>query len=164
MDIFTAKPNASNAWKGIVENAKYVREGMRTEVGNGKRTLLWYHSWATAKPLCSSATSDIPPHMEEMTVEELWNETSGWKWDLFGHCLPRAALKRIASFELQPGDENEDQLVWNRSSHGNFSLNTKGHYPTGTQPAILSVVTGMSKSNSQSRMDIDSGALLQRDQ
>lgn len=45
--MFTAKPNASNAWKDIVENARFLREGVRTEVGNGKRTLFWYHNWAT---------------------------------------------------------------------------------------------------------------------
>ncbi|KAJ8452595.1 hypothetical protein Cgig2_004931 [Carnegiea gigantea] len=76
--MFTAKPNASNAWKGIVENAWNLREGVRTEVGNGKRTLFWYHNWATAQPLSSN--------------------------------------------ELQLGDENEDQMVWSGSSHGNFSL------------------------------------------
>ncbi|KAJ8441406.1 LOW QUALITY PROTEIN: hypothetical protein Cgig2_002365 [Carnegiea gigantea] len=98
----------------------YLREGVGTEVRNGKRTLFWYHNWVTAQPLCSIATLDIPPQLEDAT--ELWDATLGWKWELFAHCLPEATLKIIASNELQPREENEDQLVWTGLSHGNFSL------------------------------------------
>ena len=120
--MFTAKPNASNAWKDIVENARFLREGVRTEVGNGKRTLFWYHNWATTQPLCSIATSDIPPQLEDATVAELWDTVTGWKWELFTHCLPEATLKIITSNELKPREENKDQMVWTGSSYGNFSL------------------------------------------
>ncbi|KAJ8428721.1 LOW QUALITY PROTEIN: hypothetical protein Cgig2_020942 [Carnegiea gigantea] len=103
INMFTTKSNASNAWKGMVENAKYIREGMRTE--------------AIAKPLCNIAISYVPSHLEDAT-----DVATGWKWDLFAHCLPDDALKIIASNELQPEEDNEDQMVWNGFSHGNFCL------------------------------------------
>ncbi|KAJ8449185.1 hypothetical protein Cgig2_027187 [Carnegiea gigantea] len=122
IDIFVAKPKASNAWKGIIENANYIRDGIRAEVGNGKRTLFWYHNWAIAKPLCSVAIGPIPPQLEDATVSELWDVNTGWQWDLFAHVLPGDILSTIASYELQPSNDSEDQLVWNSSSHGDFTL------------------------------------------
>ena len=120
--MFTTKSNASNAWKGLVENAKYIREGKRTEVGNGKCTLFWYHNWAIAKPLCNFAISDIPPYLEDATVDELQDVATGWKQDLFAHCLPDDALKIIAFNELQPKEDNEDQMAYNGASHANFYM------------------------------------------
>ncbi|KAJ8448033.1 hypothetical protein Cgig2_028909 [Carnegiea gigantea] len=107
IDIFVAKPKASNAWKGIIENANYIRDGIRTE--------------AIAKPLCSVAIGPIPPQLED-AISELWDVNTGWQWDLFAHVLPGDILSTIASYELQPSNDSEDQLVWNSSSHGGFTL------------------------------------------
>lgn len=51
VDMFNPKPNMSNVWNGITENAKLLGEGTRIAVGNGARTLFWDHKWATSKPL-----------------------------------------------------------------------------------------------------------------
>ena len=34
-----------------------------------------------------------------------------WKWILFTHIFPKDILSIIASNELQPTDENEDQVI-----------------------------------------------------
>lgn len=36
--------------------------------------------------------------------------------------LPEMTLKRIATFEVLPGDDNEDQLIWDSATHGSFSI------------------------------------------
>jgi len=46
----------------------------------------------------------------------------GWRWEHFAAYLPDNILNTIKSFFLSPGTENEEQLVWDRASDGNFSL------------------------------------------
>lgn len=47
VDMFIQKTDASNAWGGITDNGKFLGTGVKSEVGNGKWTLFWYHNWAT---------------------------------------------------------------------------------------------------------------------
>jgi len=39
VDMFQPKKDASNAWRGILKNAKFLKKGMRTKIGNGCKTL-----------------------------------------------------------------------------------------------------------------------------
>ena len=50
--MFEPRTDISNAWRGIVENAEVLKQGVRTEIGNGKKTMFWYHSWVFNSPLC----------------------------------------------------------------------------------------------------------------
>ena len=45
IDMFEPKAEASNTWRGILENTKHLKHGIKTEVGNGNKTLFWYHNW-----------------------------------------------------------------------------------------------------------------------
>ena len=113
---------ASNAWRSITENFKNVQRGARFEVGNGGTALFWQHSWALHQPLITHALSEIMPHENARTVAEYWDAASGCRWKQFDTYLPGNILQTMKSFFLSPGVENEDQLVWDRSSDGNFSL------------------------------------------
>ncbi|KAJ8430823.1 hypothetical protein Cgig2_034150 [Carnegiea gigantea] len=35
VDMFQSKTDASNAWRGILENMQFLKKGMRTKIGNG---------------------------------------------------------------------------------------------------------------------------------
>ncbi|KAJ8444161.1 hypothetical protein Cgig2_030981 [Carnegiea gigantea] len=123
VDMFTPRGvDSSNAWGGIIACADYIRKGIRAEVRNSKRTLFWYHSWALTKPLCMYTVSIVPPHLEDVIVEEMWDPSHGWKWDVFVDILPQDIVKAIVPFELKPGEEVGDQLVWEGSSNGSFTI------------------------------------------
>ncbi|KAJ8439092.1 hypothetical protein Cgig2_009235 [Carnegiea gigantea] len=84
--------------------------------------------------------SIIPLHLEDFTVEEMWDPLYGWKWDLFVDILPQDIVKAIVSFELRPGDEVGDQLVWKASSNGSFTIKSalsliKDEIPKTPNPA-----------------------------
>jgi len=64
VDMFEPKQDCSNTWRGILENAKHLRRGVKAEVGNGKRALFWFHNWATPEPLCKLAISPVPPDID----------------------------------------------------------------------------------------------------
>ncbi|KAJ8422385.1 hypothetical protein Cgig2_012101 [Carnegiea gigantea] len=90
--------------------AKFLKQGLRAEVGNGRRTLFWYHNWVDTTPLCQHTLQEIPPHLQDNTVEEMWDASSGWKWNVFVELLSDEALKKVAVYEITQGEDNEDQL------------------------------------------------------
>ena len=106
---------------GITENFKIVQRGAQFEVGNGGTALFWQHSWALHQPLTTYALSEILPQEKDRTVAD-WDTELGWRWEHFAAYLPDNILNTIKSFFLSPGTENEEQLVWDRASDGNFSL------------------------------------------
>ncbi|KAJ8446495.1 hypothetical protein Cgig2_027457 [Carnegiea gigantea] len=40
--MFRPKIDASNAWRGITDNAKFIRMGVKLEINNGEWNLFWY--------------------------------------------------------------------------------------------------------------------------
>ena len=53
----------------------------------------------------------------------MWDIQFEWKWNLLVDLLPEAALKKLAAFEVTPGDDNEDQIVWTAQLMATFPLN-----------------------------------------
>jgi len=72
INMFTPKTDASNAWKGVLECAKFLTEGAKTEIGNGKKTLFWFHTWVTKRPFFFDTLSSIPPEVENFSVVKLY--------------------------------------------------------------------------------------------
>lgn len=60
IDMFKAKGDSSNAWKGIIENIDVLKRGVGLAVGNGWSTKFWLHPWATKHPLISKVTRTPP--------------------------------------------------------------------------------------------------------
>ncbi|KAJ8420683.1 hypothetical protein Cgig2_017151 [Carnegiea gigantea] len=58
----------------------------------------------------------------DSAVEELWDAQAGWKWSLFAELLSEEVIKKIAAFEVTQRDENEDQLMWDSTTHSSFSI------------------------------------------
>lgn len=56
IDVIRAKPNCSNAWRGIVAALPTVRKGVRHHVRNGRNT--WNGAWILEEPLSNS----VPDH------------------------------------------------------------------------------------------------------
>ena len=52
----------------------------------------------------------------------MWDTHAGWKWNLTVELLPETTLEKIAAFEVLPGDDNDDQLAWDSTTHGGFSI------------------------------------------
>jgi len=122
MNMFQEKTNVSNVWRGILDSANYLRQGLRMEVGNGQQTLFWHHHWVLNKPLSQLVLSEIPTQIKDLPVSDFWDDENGWKWDLFSELLPEETLKAIASYTVTVGDENNDEFIWDGSAHGGFSV------------------------------------------
>ena len=60
MEMFQEKTNVSNAWQGILSSVKFLRQGIRQEVGNGTQTLFWHHNWVMNKPDSTSHRHNSP--------------------------------------------------------------------------------------------------------
>ena len=122
IDMFKEKANASNAWRGIIQNVDIVRKGVNMAVGNGAKTFFWHHRWATDKPLIELTTVDPPLMLQDVTVGEMWDVNTGWKYDDFANFLPPATLKQIAAHSLLEDEDAVDEIYWNGAPSGGFSL------------------------------------------
>lgn len=58
----------------------------------------------------------------EAYVNDLWDPNSGWIFEKFVDYLPSDVLKIIDSFELQSDEDAIDQVYWNGSPNGGFSI------------------------------------------
>ena len=122
VDMFQMKQNASNAWRGIMSNIDVVRKGINVAVGNGAKTFFWHHKWATTRPLIELAIREPPLQIQDVTVNELWDPQVGWLYDKFANFLPVDALQKIAAFDLIEDAEAIDEVYWNGSPSGGFTL------------------------------------------
>lgn len=122
IDMFTSKSGASNVWRGITENSRLLCEGLKMAVGNGRSTLFWNHAWATDKPLSNHVLQPIPPELAGATVDEMWDHSTGWKWDTIAPFLHQDTLKLIQAFELKNDPEMADLVYWKDAKQGKFSI------------------------------------------
>ncbi|KAL9228579.1 hypothetical protein vseg_004142 [Gypsophila vaccaria] len=122
IDMFQPKANMSNVWAGITKQANFISRGMSFAIGNGRRTLFWDHSWVDVGCLADRVLAPIPESILGATVSDMWDADSGWKWDEFANFLPQVELLKIASYFLSPEPDIEDELYWNGSAHGKFTI------------------------------------------
>jgi len=55
-------------------------------------------------------------------VHDLWDPNRGWKWGLFSDLLPEEIITNIASIEVHPSEDLEDQLICDGSRTGDFTI------------------------------------------
>ena len=75
------KRAASNAWRGMVASQHILKQGTRTRVYNGLKTLFWRDTWLGDTPLIDLAYTDIPLVDFYKLVQDYWNCMTGWKWE-----------------------------------------------------------------------------------
>ncbi|XP_074293448.1 uncharacterized protein LOC141620491 [Silene latifolia] len=122
MDMFKNKSASSNVWRGIADVIKTLKPSFNTSIGNGKATQFWKHTWATKVPLESFTPLQIPAQLIKKKVEDMWDSTSGWRWELFADFFSFEILQTIASFEVISGGENEDRILWAATPSCFFSI------------------------------------------
>lgn len=124
IDMFKDKTNASNAWRGILSSVDVIRKGLNMAVGNGSKTFFWHHRWATKEPLLTLTSREPPLNIQDMTVKELWDPNIGWRTELFAEYLPDSVLQEIVSHELVEDEEAIDEIYWNGSPSGGFTISS----------------------------------------
>lgn len=108
-----------------------VRKGINMAVGNGARTFFWHHKWAANRPLIELAIVEPPLHIQDVTVQEMWDPQVGWMVDKFANYLSAEILQKISAFELIEDEEVVDEVFWNGSASGGFSLGSAMHLVQG---------------------------------
>jgi len=109
-----------HCWDGGTNDI--LQRGLDMAVGNGRDTLFWTHNWTGPSPLITLASIQPPLEVLSHRVCDYWEDGRGWKWELLEHLLPQDVLKVIASFELVIADKFQDQLFWQGSHSGRFTI------------------------------------------
>jgi len=104
--MFQPRSDASNTWRGILDNIKLLRQGSKMEVGNGKHTLFWQDNGLGTGPLCNIITEPIPPTLADWKVVDMWDGNRGWKWERLSNRIPQDIRTLIASESLRCKEES----------------------------------------------------------
>ncbi|KAJ8423367.1 hypothetical protein Cgig2_026785 [Carnegiea gigantea] len=126
--------NPSNLWKGVWENRVLLQQSLRYAVGDGQRTQLWSHKWATSKPLMEMKTQPAPIIDQMRKVVDYWQADMGWRWSDLVPLLPQEALNRIAAIHLYLSLEINDQLFWGGTLSGSFTIQSAINILRGAEP------------------------------
>ncbi|KAJ8442675.1 LOW QUALITY PROTEIN: hypothetical protein Cgig2_003719 [Carnegiea gigantea] len=95
-DIFMTGQNPSNSWRGITDS------GIQHSIGDGCGTLFWLQRWVLGQPLVELATRPIPSILQQRTISDYWEPSSGWRWEELRGLLPEDILNRNASLQVYP--------------------------------------------------------------
>ena len=122
LEALSSKTSDSHVWRGITGATETLQQGIGVAVANGRNTMFWTHKWVGPDALATKTHS--PPAAEELSkrVCDYWDDGRGWRWTSFNHLLPVDTLQRIASYELFPMANSQDQLFWRGSCSGRFTI------------------------------------------
>lgn len=120
-DMFQSVKGSSNAWKGITHAMQLVNTGLSHKVNRGHETKFWLDTWVEEKPLIDFIQDMGECHNMHVSVADMWDETSGWKWNNLPN-LPANIISRLHSMVLGTQSRMPDEVYWNQEPSGNFSI------------------------------------------
>ncbi|KAJ8426807.1 hypothetical protein Cgig2_000952 [Carnegiea gigantea] len=75
--MFQPTNDASNTWKGILENVKTLQQGTKIEVRNGRQTYFWSQNWLGKGPLCNMVNQALKTtNGEDCKDQVVWADSS----------------------------------------------------------------------------------------
>lgn len=55
-------------------------------------------------------------------MREMWDDNTGWKFEVFADYLPPSVLKEIISHDIVADEEVVDEVFWSGFPSGNFTI------------------------------------------
>ena len=133
------KKGASNIWRGVASAGDVIRKGTCITVGNGRTTFFWRENWLEPWPLIQVASREVPLVNSCCMVHEYWDKERGWKRELLRDFLPPHILNRMGTFLLREEEDAEDELHWEPTSTGIFSVKSAYTLALEDQPTSHTV-------------------------
>ena len=99
-----------------------MRQPRSIAIGDGCRTKIWQHKWATSLPLLDLAKRDTSNMDQSYMVSDYWDVKRGWRRDLFADYLLVEVLKSLTSFELCLEQKMGDYFYLKASKSGHFAI------------------------------------------
>lgn len=118
-----AKPYSSATWKAICLHWSDVSLNSTWSIGNGRSVRLWENNWfPTLGPLLPITIKDVPSTLCSRSTESFVMSTRQWNWTILQEFLPAHTCLIIARLPLPSRTDDRDNLVWNLSLSGVFTL------------------------------------------
>uniref|UniRef100_A0A803MIA0 Uncharacterized protein n=1 Tax=Chenopodium quinoa TaxID=63459 RepID=A0A803MIA0_CHEQI len=91
---------------------------------------------------CLFLSEDPLIEVQDLTVRELWDVNIGWKFEESADYLLALIIGQIASFELVDDEEVVDEVYWNGTPSGGFSIRSAMELMKNSEAASFESVRG----------------------
>lgn len=115
---------ASNAWNGMAQAKYIIDKGSRLRVGNGKHVQFLLDKWLMNEPLINLILAPIDLAKQYRVVRDYWSVDEGWAWLSLEALLPSSTLDKLATIILVDIDDNLDEITWDASANGKFTVSS----------------------------------------
>ncbi|KAH9705279.1 putative ribonuclease H protein [Citrus sinensis] len=115
--------SGSYMWKAIGIIWDKVLQGIRWNLGDGRKVKFWWDCWALKdKRLIFYAQQPLPEELINSTVSDCVNGDGSWNWGLFANLLPDNVILRIAPIKPPLNSGGKDEIRWAHSKTGIFKV------------------------------------------
>ncbi|KAL2942986.1 LINE-1 retrotransposable element ORF2 protein [Bienertia sinuspersici] len=125
---FQGKILATSSWamRSMINSASTLKEGIGTQIGNGRNTNIWSDKWVYGeKPIANQhgEGAGYPTLGADTTVDALIDSNGLWNYHLIESLFDPPTCNLIKSMAA-PSESNEDYFYWTRSDNGIYSVKT----------------------------------------
>ena len=101
----------------------WVRQRMKFQIGDGKRTSLWFDNWHPLGPIVETMGERViyDSGLDRMAKVATIIDGSSWSWPP-AQSAALIQLARSLPLECVPCSTREDELVWHDDPRGVFSV------------------------------------------
>ncbi|KAL2901420.1 LINE-1 reverse transcriptase-like protein [Bienertia sinuspersici] len=119
---------ATSSWgmRSMVNSAAKLKDGIGTQIGNGKSTKIWSGKWVygdNPKGKQQDPGTELTRLGEETTVDALIDTNGEWNWQVIDHNFNPQTCNLIKSMD-PPTEATEDYLYWTGTKNGIYSVKT----------------------------------------
>ncbi|KAJ1432864.1 ribonuclease H [Sesbania bispinosa] len=111
-------------WQGICSIWKFLEQGCKWIVGDGKNISFWKDSWLGSGTILGDVVIGA---MQSGTISSMINEFGDWNLVQLNQLLPRWALNEVLGTVPPKDDLGPDRIAWGLTSHGCFSTKSAYH-------------------------------------
>ncbi|XP_074355726.1 uncharacterized protein LOC141695374 [Apium graveolens] len=128
----------SYVWRSLMEAQGVIRQGYRRRIGDGKDTKIWKVPWLPCS-LNGYLTTDIPEELQDITVENLMDESKrAWDDDVLQNICNARDCELIKKIPI-PRIRKNDSWFWYFDEKGEFSVKSCYRHIRGERECLEKV-------------------------
>ena len=127
---------SSRIWKAMKKGMDVFKRGMRWSLGRDSNLRFWYDSWTSNGPFRSTIHGPLTREEKEIKVKDLAS-LDGWDWGKLSLIIPPKIFLEIQAMPHSHFANEEDRIIWNTTTNGNFNLSFAYILANGEAPQFF---------------------------
>lgn len=124
---------SSQTWKVMKKGMEVFKRGTRWGLGRESNLKFWYDNWTSHGRLRSIIHGPLTREEDEINVRDI-ALLDGWDYEKLSMVLPTKICLEIQAMTRSHLANEEDRIIWDASSNGEFNLNSAYTFANGEAP------------------------------